>query len=447
MKIVFYNFKPEKSLNIKYKVIKNIEDISEAGDIDWLFLYEKDENAYLEAINKIFKLAPNVKFIPIIDKKNISVIAKFLTAGAVTFVLEPFGRNIKKVLKQIGEADSDLKEQISHRNKFCNLVGVSPQMQEIYSLIEKVAPTNSTVLITGESGTGKELVAKAIFKMSKRINMPFISVNCGAIPEDLLESELFGYNKGAFTGAVNKKIGRFQAADKGTVFLDEIGEMPLQLQVKILRVLQEREIQPIGSTNNIKIDARIIAATNKNLEKLVEEKKFREDLYYRLNVVPITIPPLRERKEDIRPLTEYFFKQFVKKFDKQGELKGVSDEALWVLENYSWPGNIRELENTLERIVVLKDSGYILPYDLPSKLFQSDFEPTNKPVMSDREYLNSMIKLSDAGIDLKEVIEKLETDIILQALEKTGGVKDKAAKLLKMKRTTLIEKLKRKKIM
>jgi DNA-binding NtrC family response regulator len=447
LKILFYNYQPNKNLDFQYDYTTSVDDILGAGHIDWLFIYEKNEDSYMEIISTIFKAYPNVKFIPIIDNKNLSIVTKFLALGATTFVLEPFNKNIKKVLSQISEISPAPQTQVEKKSSFCNMVGVSEQMQQIYSLIKKVAVSDSTVLITGESGTGKELVAKAIFKMSRRNSGPFIPVNCGAIPKDLLESELFGYAKGAFTGAVNKKIGRFQAADKGTIFLDEIGEMPLPLQVKILRVLQEKEIQPVGSNSSIKIDVRIIAATNQNLEKLVEEKKFREDLYYRLNVVPVTIPPLRERKEDIKPLVKHFFKRFLKQFDKTNDIKGFSDEALWILENYSWPGNIRELENTIERIVVLKDEGYILPSDIPPKLFQSNFEIKNEPQVSDKEYLSSMLKLTDEGINLKEVIENLETNLILQALEKTGGVKDKAAKLLNMKRTTLIEKLKRKNLM
>ena len=443
MKIGFYNFDyKNKNYDIEY-----IDKPEKINNVDILFLYEETEEKFNHTLKNFFNIKPDIKFIPIVNNNNLKLIPRLMALGAITFITEPFRESITRNIKSIHiEKSSSIKDEIKKDN-FCGIVAKSKKMFEVFEIIKKVSASDSTVLISGESGTGKELVAKAIYQLSKRNNSLFVPVNCGAIPGELLESELFGFTKGAFTGAQNSKMGRFQVADKGTVFLDEIGEMPLNLQVKILRVLQEKEIQPIGSNKPVKVDIRIIAATNKNLEELVEKKKFREDLYYRLNVIPILLPPLRERKEDINVLAKYFFKKFVKKYDKKEFVEGIADETIFILENYEWPGNVRELENSIERLVVLKDKGYILPSDLPQRFFQGDFEEIEHRNVSEKEYLNSMLKLSDEGINLKEVIENLETNLILQALEKTGGVKDKAAKLLNMKRTTLIEKLKRKNLM
>ena len=443
MKIGFYNFE-YKNKNYEIEIIDKPEKVN---NIDILFIYEKTEQGFNDILKTFFNVRPDIKFIPIVDRINMKLIPKLMALGAITFITEPFKENITRNIKSINiEEGSSIKDDIK-KDSFCGIVAKSQKMYEIFELIKKVAESDSTVLITGESGTGKELVARAIYQLSKRNDCLFVPVNCGAIPAELLESELFGFTKGAFTGAQNSKLGRFQVADKGTIFLDEIGEMPLNLQVKILRVLQEKEIQPLGSNKPVNVDIRIIAATNKNLEKLVEEKKFREDLYYRLNVIPVNLPPLRDRIEDIEVLAKYFFKKFVKKYDKKGIVEGIADETIFIFENYNWPGNVRELENSIERLVVLKEKGYILPSDLPPRFFQGDFEEIEHRNISEKEYLNSMLKLSDEGIDLREVMENLETNLILQALEKTGGVKDKAAKLLNMKRTTLIEKLKRKNLM
>jgi transcriptional regulator with PAS, ATPase and Fis domain len=441
--ILVYKYKPE-GVKEDFKIINSKEELIKFDNPKWLFLYENNRENLFNIISFAINKFPTIKFIPLIDSANVDIIPKIMALGAYTFIMQPFKKNFEKALRYIKEEDSKEDKNLEFKKIFHNIVGVSDKIKQIFELIEKIAPTDSTVLILGESGTGKELVAKAIYKLSKRNNMPFIPVNCGAIPENLLESELFGYAKGAFTGALNKKIGRFEAANNGRIFLDEISEMPMPLQVKLLRVIQEREVQPIGSNSTVKINVRIIAASNKNLEKLVEENKFREDLYYRLNVIPILIPPLRERKEDIEELTKYFFKKFTKTNDKADILKGFADETIWMLKNYNWPGNVRELENTVERLVVLTDEGYILPSDLPEKFFDTNFEPNE---VSDKEYLNSLIKLDDDGVNLKEIIDNIETSLIMQALEKTGGVKDKAAKLLSMKRTTLIEKLKRKNLL
>ncbi|HPC67190.1 MAG TPA: sigma-54 dependent transcriptional regulator [Syntrophorhabdaceae bacterium] len=318
-----------------------------------------------------------------------------------------------------------LKDCLREKYRFNNIIGMSLGMQKVFELIEKVADTNATTLITGESGVGKELVAKAIHYNSSRKDNPIIVVNCGAIPENLLESELFGYEKGAFTGAYNTKHGKFEVADKGTIFLDEIGDMSLSLQVKLLRVLQEKTFERIGGAKTIKVDIRFIAATNRDLEKMVKDGQFREDLYYRLNVVPIHIPPLRERKQDIPLLLNYFLEHSNRLND--AAVEGFDDNAMEVLMAYDYPGNVRELNNIVERVVVLKKKGIITIDDLPEKLWT--------------------LKEKEQQIDIQRGYETLVTEfekaIIMKALKETKGVKSKAATILNINRTTLIEKMKR----
>ena len=427
---------------IEFIKINNFDEIKLFSNID-IFIPKIEDRKDFEAVYKILTLFPDLIFIPYLKKEHRDFIPKVMAIGAKTFIFPPFEENFKKLISYI-EKIKVKSDEIIETDNFCGIVGKSRKMKEIFNTIKKVAPTDSVVLITGESGTGKELVARAIHKLSNRNEKPFIPVNCGAIPKDLIESELFGYRKGAFTGANSNKIGRFEAASKGTIFLDEIGELPLELQVKILRVLQENEIQPLGATQPIKIDARIIAATNRNLERLIEEGKFREDLYYRLNVIHINLPPLRERKEDIDILIDYFFKKYTEKHKKSDKIIGIAEETKFILNNYSWPGNVRELENCIERLVILKEEGIILPSDLPSKFFEMEDIDDG---IGEKEFMNNLFKLSDDGIDLKALIDNIETTMILQALEKTGGVKEKAAKLLGIKRTTLIEKMKRKNLM
>lgn len=316
-----------------------------------------------------------------------------------------------------------------------SIVGKSRPILSLFETIEKVAESNATILIQGESGTGKELAARAIHQLSERNGKNFVPVNCGAIPEDLLESELFGHIKGSFTGAYANRIGRFEMADKGTLFLDEIGDMKASLQVKLLRVLQSREIEPVGSTRSHKVDVRIIAATNKNLEELVATKDFREDLYYRLSVIPITMPQLRQRKDDIPLLIHSFLTRF--NSDRRHSVKGFSREALELLCNYDWPGNVRELENLVERLVTLKNSGFITPDDLPEKYLQSSLTEQKMVLQSNDE-------LPPSGICLNSAVDSFERNLIMQALSRTGGNKKEAAELLNLKRTTLIEKLKKK---
>lgn len=323
------------------------------------------------------------------------------------------------------------------RHAACSgIIGNSQPMRDLFEIIEKVAQSNATVLIQGESGTGKELAARAIHQLSSRHDKKIVPVNCAAIPDDLMESELFGHVKGSFTGAYANRMGRFEMADKGTLFLDEIGDMKANMQVKLLRVLQNREIEPVGSTRSQKVDVRIIAATNKNLEEMVITRDFREDLYYRLSVIPITIPPLRERKEDIPLLIENFFTIFNR--DKKLAIKGFTRETIDCLCAYSWPGNVRELENLVERLVILKNSGFITPDDLPEKYLSG--KALHQPPPS----LPASEGLPDAGICLNSAVEFFENRLILQALTRTKGNKKEAAALLNLKRTTLIEKLKKK---
>ncbi|KAB0672294.1 sigma-54-dependent Fis family transcriptional regulator [Oryzomonas sagensis] len=316
-----------------------------------------------------------------------------------------------------------------------SIIGKSSRMAALFELIEKIAASNATVLIQGESGTGKELAARAIHQLSSRSDKNFVPINCAAIPEDLIESELFGHVKGSFTGAYANRAGRFEMADKGTLFLDEIGDMKANLQVKLLRVLQSKEFEPVGSTKSQKVDVRIIAASNKKLEELVESQDFREDLFYRLSVIPITIPPLRERREDIPLLIDFFLDRF--NGEKRHEVTGFSSETLGILCAYDWPGNVRELENLVERLVILKDSGLITPDDLPEKYLARTVQVQAPAIPAGNAF-------PETGICLNSVLDEFENRLILQALERTRGNKKEAAMLLNLKRTTLIEKLKKK---
>lgn len=313
-------------------------------------------------------------------------------------------------------------------------------MHRVFSLIGKVAKTHSTVLVLGESGTGKELVARAIHKLSGRTGK-LVPVNCGAIPEDILESELFGHEKGAFTGAVSSKIGRFQLADNGTIFLDEIGEMSPKLQVKLLRVLQERVVEPVGSTRSMEVNVRVIAATNKDLREEVRAGRFREDLYYRLQVVPVELPPLRAREDDIALLSKYFLERAAAQAGFSA--LRISADAMDRLKQYSWPGNVRELENLMERVAILADGTELKCSDLPEYL--NAHTPGRAPLAFNSNALQgSMQTIPEDGLDFNKMVDNFENRLIGLALEKTGGNKKAAAKLLRLNRTTLVEKIKKK---
>ncbi len=316
------------------------------------------------------------------------------------------------------------------------------QMKKIYELAKKVAPSSSTILILGESGTGKEVLAKYIHFCSKRKG-PFVTINCAAIPEELLEAELFGYEKGAFTGAIKSKPGKFEIANKGTLFLDEIGDLSLKLQAKLLRVIQEKQVERLGSDHSIKVDVRILAATNKDLEKEVQEGRFREDLFFRLNVIPIKLPPLRERKEDIPLLTQFFLKRIC---EREGiEEKKFTSQAIKALLNYPWPGNIRELENFIERVVILSENNIIGIEDLSLSTLSSKLQ-IRESLTEDKDMLIkylSLPQISENGIELNKLLKEIEVYYLKKALEISKGVKTKAAKLLGLNRTTFIEKLKK----
>jgi sigma-54 dependent transcriptional regulator, flagellar regulatory protein len=315
-------------------------------------------------------------------------------------------------------------------NRFSGIIGQSEKMQDVFTLVESVADSDSTILINGETGTGKGLIAKAIHNYSPRKNKPFVQINCGAIPENLLESELFGHVKGAFTGATSPKQGKFDVADGGTIFLDEIGDMSHDLQVKILRVLEEKEFEQVGGCKTKKIDVRIIAATHRDLEEEVQKGNFREDLFYRLYVIPVFLPPLRERKSDIPLMISHFLRIFNEKNARSVE--GISEDAMKNIMDYPWKGNVRELKNMIESLVVMRGSGIIERRDLPKKLNQQD-NPIRIPSLN----------ISQEGISLSTAVSEFEKNLIVQCLEHTHWVKKKAAKLLQVNRTTLVEKIKR----
>ena len=371
---------------------------------------------------------------------SIEVAVQATKMGAYHFMTKPF--NIEELVslaekalshKKLVSENSELKNKLQNRYKFKNIVGQSDAIQSVLSMIEKVADTDSTILVTGESGTGKELVAKAIHYNSTRNTQAFVPINCGAIPSELLESELFGHVKGAFTGAISNRQGRFELANKGTLFLDEIGDLSPNLQVKLLRVLQEKKFEPVGSAKTLTSDVRVIAATNANLTEAVKNGQFREDLFYRLNVIPITIPALRERKTDIPILLQHFIEHFNQ--TKKNNITGIHPMALEKLTNYSWPGNIRELENFVERVSILKKEGMIELSDIP---VHYEDNQTHK-------YFNHLpAEIPDAGVDFNSAVAAYENQLILNALNKTGWNRNQAAILLRLNRTTLVEKIKKK---
>jgi len=345
--------------------------------------------------------------------------------GAYDYVPKPFDVDELKVVIQralektrLAEENVYLRQELAERYGFKNIIGRSPKMQTIFSLIGRVARTASTVLIEGESGTGKELIARAIHHSSPRANERFLSINCGAMPENLLESELFGHERGAFSGAVRDKRGLFQEAHRGTLFLDEIGEMSLPMQVKLLRALQDKTVRRVGGTTEESVDVRIITATNQELREKIARGEFREDLYYRINVIPIALPSLRERREDIPLLVGHFLR---KSCESMGlPAKKISAEAMRLLENHAWPGNVRELENLVERAVALSTSEVITAEDLPAELSYGGGSPRQGP------------SLPDEGLDLETYLERVRADLMRQALDRTAGVQTQAAELLGM---------------
>ena len=400
-----------------------------------LCIWSTESSQGIEKIFSIKSQRPEMGIIIASSVNQSSFIVSCMRAGASNFwakTSEPH-TFIDNITETLGRIVPTLNHDEKIDFPFPQFVGRHPEIQEIFKLIMSIKDTDSTVLITGESGTGKEVVARAIHNLSPRKKMPWVAVNCGAIPGNLLESELFGHTKGAFTGATQNRNGRFQIAGSGTLFLDEISDLSFDLQAKILRAIQNKVYEPVGSPHSLRLEARIIAATNQDLEQAVADKRFREDLFYRLNVIPIYILPLRSRKSDIPLLVKSFMDKFADIHLKK--ITGIAEEAMRCLMQYQWPGNIRELENLIERVVVLKrDEGLIEMKDLPTHHF--------KKIRLDRYVAN--VSLPDEGVDFNEAVNDFENELIIQALQKTDGNKNKAANLLNLNRTTLVEKLKRK---
>jgi two-component system response regulator PilR (NtrC family) len=379
----------------------------------------------MEVLRRARELNSEAMVIMITAFASTETAVEAMKLGAYDYITKPFQVDeIKLVISNALERSRLLRENIRLKRElktkyvFENLVGASAPMLKIYDLIRQVAPTRSNVLISGESGTGKELVARAIHFNSPRRDGPFITVNCGAIPRELLESELFGHKKGAFTGAYQHKKGLFAVADHGTIFLDEIAEVPTDIQVKLLRAIEDKTFKPVGGVEDLSVDVRVIAATNRNLEQEVQKGNFREDLYYRLNVIRIHLPPLRERKEDIPSLAQHFLEIYSREINKQ--VKKISREAEEVLLSYDYPGNVRELENIIERAISLEKSEVLLPESLYDKL-----QGRPAPVTS-----QSLPEIPREGLNLEGVLNDVERRLILEALRRTGGVKKEAAKLL-----------------
>ena len=395
----------------------------------------------LAVLERILQIDPRVIGIVMTGQGSIDCAVKAMKAGAFDFLTKPFDNEVV-----VGSIDKALEAHRGRRNmqssrkavreqyRLEQFVGTSEPIRRVLEFVAKVADCDSTVLIQGESGTGKELVARMLHFNREPKDRPLVPVNCGAIPENLLESELFGHEKGAFTGAAHTRIGRFELAHGGTIFLDEIGELSLGLQVKLLRVLQERSFERVGGTRTIDVDVRVVAATNQDLELAVQQKRFREDLYYRLNVIPVTIPPLRERRSDIPQLVNHFLGRMTR--GKQAVMAGCSSDAMTRLMEHHWPGNIRELENMIERLVVLSRSGTIEVSDLPERL-------QCRPVSTDQTEAH-FIAFSDQGVNLPRELEQFENRLIVGALRQANGITSKAAQLLHVNRTTLVEKMKRK---
>ena len=380
----------------------------------------------LQVLRAAKEISPDMAVIVITAVASTETAVEAMKLGAYDYITKPFKLDevsliVRNALerKRLRDENLYLRKQLETQHRFDNIIGKSGRILEVFDTIRKISDSPSTAMITGESGTGKELVARAIHFNSLRRDKPFVSVNCGAIPEGLMESELFGHVRGAFTGAVSNKIGLFSAGEGGTLFLDEITEIPPLLQVKLLRAIQTREIRRVGDTKDMKTDVRLIAASNLNLEDAVKDGVLREDLYYRLNVIPIQLPPLRERREDIPLLVAHFLQKFGKELGKGA--RGVAPDAMGVLERYHWPGNIRELENVLERAIVLGAGEMLSVESLPETLRRE------RPVKG-----MEAVELPEDGLDLEATLDTIERGYLQRALDRTGGVQTKAAELLKM---------------
>ncbi|KIH76953.1 two component, sigma54 specific, transcriptional regulator, Fis family [Geoalkalibacter ferrihydriticus] len=394
----------------------------------------------IDILKRVKEDSPYTSVILITGNASAETAVEAMKEGAFDYITKPFNFEKLKVIvakavekSRLVAENLYLRQQLRGKYKFDNIIGNSLAMNQVFSRMERIVNTDSTILILGESGTGKELVAKAIHYNSPRKDHPFIAINCGAIPAELLESELFGHVRGSFTGAVGDKAGRFEAANGGTIFLDEIGTMPMHLQMKLLRVLQEQEVERVGSTRKTKLNVRVVSATNANLEDEVKRGHFREDLYYRLNVIPIILPPLRERREDIALLARSFLQKFCREMDRP--LMSISPAAMAAIEAYAWPGNVRELENLIERTVALTDGEVIEPDDLPASIAGAN--PPSPYATPEAP------RVTPTGVDMVRVISDIERAMICESLELTKGVKARAAALLGINRTTLVEKIKR----
>jgi two-component system response regulator AtoC len=394
----------------------------------------------MEVLGSVKSANPDVPVIIITAHGTVDSAVEAIKAGAFDYITKPFDQSelsavIAKASKAHESARRSVRPDIKAR---AAIIGESPQIQDVYKIIDKVADTPSTVLITGESGTGKELIATALHGASSRRDKPFIKINCAAIPHNLIESELFGYERGAFTGAVTSKPGRFELADGGTLFLDEIGEIPVEMQVKLLRALQEGEFERVGGIKTTRVDVRLIAATNRDLQAEIEAGRFRKDLYYRLAVVPIGLPALRERRTDIPMLTRYFVEKYNRRLNKK--IEGIADDAMSVLQSYAWPGNIRELENLIERVLLFADGPFITAKDLPEPVRQGSSPQPGSPASP------SAVEAPTGEAGLKDIIRmksaELEKDLITKALEETNGNVTRAAKLLQISRKSLQTKMK-----
>jgi DNA-binding NtrC family response regulator len=392
----------------------------------------------MEVLDEAIGRYPELRAVVMTGFGGVSEAVEAMKRGAIDFLIKPFqlsqlSRIMQTALDQrrLREENAELRAQLRDRFRFENIIGRDSTMQQLFSTLELVAPMNSTVLIHGETGTGKELIARTIHHHSPRADQKFVAFNAAAIPEGLVEAELFGHVKGAFTGAVAARVGRFELAHKGTLFIDEVSSMSLPLQAKLLRALQEREVERVGESKPMKLDIRVLAATNIDLKMLVKEGTFREDLYYRLNVIPVTLPPLRARRQDIPLLAQHFIRKSCK--DNGVAQKPITQEALRVLMAYDWPGNIRQFENAMEHAVAMSiTSNEIGPSSLPPELLATPSTAVMAPMT-----------IPDEGINFTSIVSQLERDLILRCLEKTGGNKRQAARLLNLSRTTFIDKLQR----
>lgn len=392
----------------------------------------------IEVLKASREINPEASVILITAYATVDSAVDAMKAGAFDYLTKPFNNDqvlltVKKALERshLLFENKLLKKELNQKYGFENIAGSSPQMQEVFDLVRQAAPSNATILITGESGTGKELIARATHFNSPRRHRQFVALNAGSFPSDLLESQLFGHVRGAFTGAVTDKKGLLDSADRGSLFLDEIGNINLEIQAKLLRVIQEKEFIPVGSTRTQKVDVRLICATNAELEQMVAKGTFREDLYYRLNVIEVRLPPLRERSGDVAVLVNHFIDKYEK--ENQKKIKKVDPDFLNVLEKYSWPGNVRELENMVERAVVLARDGVISKELLPPSVHRKTKTGGNFPDL-------------DTGANFNEQIQTFEKALLMKALEEGGGVQKKAAAILGLKTTTLSEMLKRHKL-